>query len=91
MIEEAKIREFLKVNFLFSDDGRVSDEDSLIETGVLDSTGVLELVGFLEREFGVAVDDEEMVPENLDSIRHAAQFVRRKTAARPGREIAEGQ
>ncbi len=81
MTEEQRIREFLKQNFLFSDDARIGDGDSLLQRGVLDSTGVLELIGFLEREFGIRVEDEEMVPENLDGIGRAAAFVRRKRAA----------
>lgn len=84
MNEETRIRQFLKQNFLFTDDGKIADEDSLMGKGVLDSTGVLELVGFLERTFGVTVEDEEMVPENLDSIRQAAEYVRRKQGGAAG-------
>ena len=80
MTEEAKVREFLRRNFLYAGDAGLADGDSLLEKGVLDSTGVLELVGFLESEFGVKVEDEDMVPDNLDSITHAAAFVRRKRA-----------
>jgi len=54
--------------------------DSLIESGVIDSTGVLELIEFLEEEFGIAVDDSETVPENLDTIERVVAFVSRKTA-----------
>lgn len=78
MSEELLVREFLKKNFLFSDDGQIGDEDSLMDKGILDSTGVLEFVAFLEQTFGFKVLDEELVPENLDSIRHAATFARRK-------------
>ena len=78
MTEEMQVREFLKTNYLFSDDGKIGDEESLMDKGILDSTGVLEFVGFLEKTFGFTVQDEELVPENLDSIRHAAAFVRRK-------------
>jgi len=81
MTEETLVREFLKKNYLFSDDGRIADEDSLMDKGILDSTGVLEFVGFLEKTFGLTVQDEELIPDNLDSIRHAAAFVRRKRSS----------
>ena len=48
---------------------------------MIDSTGVLELVGFLEENFGVRIQDEELVPENLDTIDNIVQFVTRKRAA----------
>ena len=80
MTEEAKIRQFLLDSYLMSEDEKVEDDDSFIEKGVLDSTGVLELVAFLEEEFSVKVLDAELTPENLDSIRLVADFVRRKRA-----------
>ncbi|HHN74976.1 MAG TPA: acyl carrier protein [Acidobacteria bacterium] len=80
MSEEAKIRQFLLDSYLMSEDENVADTDSFIEKGVLDSTGVLELVAFLEEEFSVKVLDDELTPENLDSIRLVADFVRRKRA-----------
>ena len=48
---------------------------------MIDSTGVLELVGFLEENFGIRIQDEELVPENLDTIDNIVQFVTRKRAA----------
>ena len=52
--------------------------DSLIEAGLIDSTGVLELVGYLEEQFGVRITNEELLPENLDSIDNIVGFVERK-------------
>jgi acyl carrier protein len=76
---EQKIREFLAANFFLGDDpSALSGMTSLIEAGVIDSTGVLELVGFLEEEFGIRIADEELVPENLDSIDNIVRFVERK-------------
>ena len=60
----------------------VSDDASFLENGIIDSTGVLELVCFLETEFGIEVADEEMLPENLDSIRAVAAYISRKTQPR---------
>ena len=74
-----QIREFVVSNFLYGQDAsNVTNEQSLLESGIMDSTGVLELVAFLEQEFGVAVADRELLPENLDSVNNAANFVARK-------------
>jgi len=76
----AKIRAFVVSNFYVAVAGALSDEASLLDQGVIDSTGVLEVVGFLEQEFGVQVADDEMVPDNLDSISRIAAYVERKSA-----------
>lgn len=59
----------------------IRPEDSFLENGILDSTGVLELVHFLEERFGIRVADEELVPDNLDSIDRVVAYLRRKGAA----------
>jgi acyl carrier protein len=78
---ESTIRAFIGQNFLF---GQGADTligtDSFMEKGILDSTGVLELIAFLEQQFGVTVQDEELVPENLDSVDRVVAFVGRKLA-----------
>lgn len=69
-------------NFLLGDDLQTLPGDaSLIEAGIIDSTGVLELVGFLERTYGLRVADDELVPENLDSIDRVVRFVEAKRSA----------
>jgi acyl carrier protein len=60
---------------LFDDSIGLSEEDSLLETGVIDSTGVLELVAFIEETYGIKVEDEEIVPENLDSISNITSYI----------------
>lgn len=80
METKQKIREFIVETFLFgAEDAQIEDGESLLESGIVDSTGVLELVGFLESEFGLEVKDDELVPENLDSIDNLAGFVERKS------------
>lgn len=77
------IREFIDENFLFREDlDDLSDQDSLLDRGVIDSTGVMELVAYLEEEFGIAVADADIVPENLDSIDAIAGYVSRKQAVK---------
>lgn len=82
----AELKGFIAKNFLFgADASRLTDSGSLLEGGFIDSTGVLELIAHLEASYGIKVDDEEMVPENLDSILNIAAFVGRKFEARPAR------
>jgi len=73
-----EIRRFIAERFLFGDDKTLADDDSLLEAGIIDSTGILELIGHLEGRFGIKVDDDELVPENLDTIAGIAAFLRRK-------------
>ena len=76
------IRDFIETSFLFREerDG-VGDNESLLAAGLIDSTGILELVSFLEAEFAITVMDEEIVPENLDSVGQIAGYVQRKHGA----------
>lgn len=81
MSEKQKIKDFILKNFLFSNNGVLADEESLVRNGVIDSTGVLEVISFLEETFNIKVADEEMIPENLDSVSSMVAFVARKKAA----------
>jgi len=73
------IRKFLADNFLLSDgDFNLADDASLLEEGVVDSTGVLELITFVEDTFQIAVDDEDVTPDNFDSVSKIASYVRSK-------------
>ncbi len=79
MSVEAKVRGYILENFLFTDDQSALDGSvSLLENGTMDSTGVLEVINFLEEEFGISVADEEMIPENLESVDNIVAFVARK-------------
>jgi len=74
------IRKFIFDNFLFdAAEEDLGNDDSFLEQGVIDSTGVLELVEWLEDTFDIAVDDEELIPENLDSVNQLAAFIAKKT------------
>jgi len=76
---EQKIRDFIRDNFLMGeDDGNLSSNDSLLEKGIIDSVGILELVSFLEETFEIKVEDEELVPENLDSIAFIVNYIQHK-------------
>ncbi len=76
-----KIKTFVVENFLFGSEDGLKDETSFLEEGIIDSTGILELVTFIEEEFSITIEDEELVPENLDSINNVTAFLERKIAA----------
>jgi len=72
------LREFVRENFLFGQNTPFSDDDSFLGLGIIDSTGVLELVAFLESQYQIRIGDEELVPENLDSINNLVRFLETK-------------
>ena len=73
-----KIRAFVVDNFLFGQDADLRDDTSFLEKGILDSTGVLELVAFLEQTYSIKVSDDELVPDNLDSIDLISAYIDKK-------------
>jgi acyl carrier protein len=75
-----KIENFISERFIFDPEQAIGRDDSLLETGTIDSTSILEVVLFLEENFGIKVDDQDMVPSNLDSVNKIADFVQRKLA-----------
>jgi acyl carrier protein len=78
-----KIRAFVVENYLFGEEGKLGNSDSFMESGIIDSTGILELVRFLEATFGIKVADEDLIPDNLDSIEKIATFVETKLTSCP--------
>ncbi len=75
-----QLRTYVDECFLFGVETEYSDDDSFMENGIIDSTGVLELIAYLESTFGFKVSDEDLVPENLDSIGSLERFIGRKQA-----------
>ena len=73
-----QLRSYIVDNFLFGDDDGFDDSVSFLDTGMIDSTGILELITFLEEQFAIKVKDDELIPENLDSISNLLVFLHRK-------------
>ena len=79
---EQEIRQFIIDNFLFGEpETQLSNNDSLLDQGIIDSMGVLELVTFLEDKYEIEIPDDELVPTNLDSVNRMIEFVQRKVCA----------
>jgi acyl carrier protein len=77
-----QVRNYILENFLFTRSAATfADGDSFLERGIIDSTGVLELIFFVEEQFGIKVADNDMVPDNFDSVNNIARFVQGKQAA----------
>ena len=78
MDNSVKVREFVVENFLFGDGEVLKSDTSFMEEGIIDSTGILELVFFIEETFGFSIEDDELVPENMDSLKNITRFIDRK-------------
>ena len=81
MMKTHEIRAFIVDNFLFGEEGKLTDSAPLLEKHIIDSTGVLEIVSFLEERFGIRIEDEELAPENLGSVEKISLFLDKKMGA----------
>jgi acyl carrier protein len=76
--DTTRLRAFITSNFYIPKDQPLDDTTSFLQHGILDSTGVLELVAFVEREYGITVTDQELLPTNFDSLAALAAYIRKK-------------
>lgn len=82
MTERQRIRQYILENFMFTDDETaLNDGESLLNKGVIDSVGALEITQFIEETFNIKVKEDEMLPQNLDSVDNIVAFVERKQMA----------
>lgn len=75
-----RTRQFILKRFPLASKRGLRDEDPILRNGIMDSLGVLELVAFLEETFDIRIDDDDLTPENFESIDHVAAFVTSKRA-----------
>ena len=73
-----EVRDFVASNFLYGQERSFGDDDSFLGEGIIDSTGVLQLVSFLEETYGITVEDEELRPDNLDSVNNVTAYLSQK-------------
>lgn len=84
METERELRNFVVDNFLFGQaDELFSNTDSFLEKGLIDSMGIMTLVEFVKDKFAIDVEDEELIPENWDSVQRIASFVQNKLGVKP--------
>ena len=80
MTFDNKLRTFILENYLFTNDqSKLKNSDSFLETGIIDSTGILEVITFIQDELNITIEDDEMIPENLDSVDNVLAFIKKKT------------
>jgi acyl carrier protein len=76
---QSQIKDYIARNILFSDNGfTYSDDASFLEEGIVDSLGIMDLVLFIEQNFGLSVDDEDLIPDNFDSVNKLARYIQRR-------------
>lgn len=74
-----QLRDYIVENFLFGDtETEFTDNDSFMEKGIIDSTGILEVIAYIEENYEIKIEDDELIPENLDSISNIVNFIDRK-------------
>jgi acyl carrier protein len=82
-----ELREFVTDNFMYGKPYKgFADDDSFIERGIIDSTAVMELVAFLENHYRIKLLDQDLIPDNLDSVNALARFV--KSRVQPNLTVA---
>ena len=75
------LHRFVTDNFLLGRADAFGDNDSFLEQGIIDSTGILELVAHLEETYNIEVTDEELNPDNLDSVYRISAYLSKKLLA----------
>lgn len=81
MTVEGSLRRFIRDELGVTTTVELTDDFPLIENGVIDSLGILEVVQFIEREFGVEVDDEDLVLDSFGTIARITLLVGAKRSA----------
>ena len=77
---KGKIKNFIITNFLFGNESDfIGEDESFLESEIIDSTGILEIITFIEENYNIKIEDDELVPKNLDSLNNATAFIQKKT------------
>ena len=80
---ERELRNFVIDNFLFGQaDETFSNDDSFLEKGLIDSMGILTLVDFVKDKYTIVIEDDELIPENWDSVHRITRFVDNKLSSK---------
>ena len=69
------ITSFIRSELIYEDDQDFDDHTNLIERGIVDSMSLVRLIGFVEEEYGIRVQDEDIVPEHFSSLSKIATFI----------------
>lgn len=83
------VRSFVVANYLFGREDGFDDNVSFMEEGIIDSTGILELVSHLEETYAIHITEEELTPDNLDSVSRIVSYLTKKLNASPNRCVVD--
>lgn len=75
---QEQLRSYIVEKFPMAKRQGLSPQDDLLSSGLIDSLGILDVVSFIEQQFGVVVQDDDLVPDNFQTIDHMVGFVQRK-------------
>jgi len=74
-----QLEQFMVEQKYIKEAGEISATDSLLEHGIIDSVGIQQLVVFLEEKYGITVDEDDLMPENFDTLEAIDSYVRSKS------------
>ncbi len=77
------LRAYMSETFLFGANDKLQPDTSFLKSGIIDSTGILELITYLEETYQIKIEDEELIPENFDSLQNIDQFLQHKLNDKP--------
>ncbi len=83
---EAKLIDYIRNTLVSESLPELTADSNLIVDGILDSTALMQIVLWIEDEFDVAVDVEDMTPENFGTVRNMADYLRGKVS----NEVTQG-
>lgn len=72
------VKNYVLENIVYDENADLKGDTLFLENGIIDSTGILELVSYIEEEFDLVVEDDEMIPENLNSLENISAFIAKK-------------
>ncbi|MBV6517708.1 MAG: acyl carrier protein [Candidatus Brocadia sp.] len=76
---ENGLKEFIVKELMHeTDNNLIKNDDSLLEKNIIDSTGIFQLVRFIDEQFEIKVSDDELIPENFESINAMVRFINQK-------------
>ena len=78
---KSEIKNFIIENFLYGQNDGFGEDVSFMQKGIIDSTGIVELISFVEEKYGISIADDELIPDNFDSVNKLSAFINRKTEA----------
>jgi acyl carrier protein len=82
VVSDLAVREFILRQFPRARKQQINNSDHLLESGTLDSLGILQVVTFIEQEYGFTVSDEDLVPENFQTIDRISAYIDSKKSSK---------